>query len=560
MSNTADRTSEILEQHEDGMMFVCTNDTFDECMSLQLLGLPFAQMKTVKALQPEKSALFLFNMSDRKLHGLFYAKGEGDQNINRGAWSKGKSGSSPFPAQIEFVIARECEALHEKDFRHVFPDKHRIRKLDKLEVRKLVKLFLRDSSPAGTKKLVNTKPLVRHYTQAEQQQLQLQKQQLKEPVQPLTASVPATKAFEWAVPPPKFSWGKAAPKVAEPVPVVAAPVPGLASVGPSVVGMNGGGMPQAAPPQLQGAWGAGAPQPQVQPQLVPPQAFTPRSQHSVASSDGSSAGSGHGSVNGDDNEEVQVQSGWGLPSSSLANNMVGLEQQWTSAMRVSAGGAVGSEQAPPPAWDAWAQQDDGNSWHASQPQQHNQQDSWSGQPWTPQQQNQQAHLTSQPQVARYQAYKGPADAVATGAGMRPPPGFAATRKAPPGMEQFNQQQGMQMQGGMRMGPPQGYFQPQAQFDGNMASLEQQQHHQHHQQQQQQQQQGGSGLDGVKTIKELFERVGLEKYIGQFEAEQMDLETLLLCDEKHLEEMHIALGARVKLANVIAHLREERKRA
>jgi hypothetical protein len=94
----------------------------------------------------------------------------------------------------------------------------------------------------------------------------------------------------------------------------------------------------------------------------------------------------------------------------------------------------------------------------------------------------------------------------------------------------------------------------------MASLEQQQHHQHHQQQQQQQQQGGSGLDGVKTIKELFERVGLEKYIGQFEAEQMDLETLLLCDEKHLEEMHIALGARVKLANVIAHLREERKRA
>jgi len=235
-----DKMVDIIEGYEDGMMFVCTKETFDECMSLRLLGLPFAQMKVVKALQPEKSALFLFNMSDRRLHGLFHASSAGGANINRDAWNKGSSNSSPFPAQIEFVIARDCEPIHEKEFKHVFPDKHRIRKLDKSEVQKLVRLFLRDTKPTATpaggiKRTVTVPPV------ANSSDKTIPRPAITVPPKkevPLTApkvepsrlvaekkSEPTSKpaAFQWAAAPPKFAWGSK--KLEEPVPVVTEPLP-----------------------------------------------------------------------------------------------------------------------------------------------------------------------------------------------------------------------------------------------------------------------------------------------------------------------------------------------
>lgn len=244
---TNDKMTEIIEGYEDGMMFVCTKETFDECMSLRLLGLPFAQMKVVKALQAEKSALFLFNMSDRRLHGLFHASSAGGANINRDAWNKGSSNSSPFPAQIEFVVARDCEPIHEKEFKHVFPDKHRIRKLDKTEVQKLVRLFLRDSkntsAPAGAKRApvpassdkTIPKPAVpapakKDVGKADSKPVVAPVEKKSEPV------AKAQPAFQWAAAPPKFAWGSKKPEKEEPTPpAVVEPPPVAPPVVPAVV-------------------------------------------------------------------------------------------------------------------------------------------------------------------------------------------------------------------------------------------------------------------------------------------------------------------------------------
>jgi hypothetical protein len=83
-------------------------------------------MRVVRALRPHKSALFLFNVSDRILHGVYEATcqgvcapaslngmqsgaGAGAENINPTAWARNKqhSRSSPFPAQIEFKIVHQ---------------------------------------------------------------------------------------------------------------------------------------------------------------------------------------------------------------------------------------------------------------------------------------------------------------------------------------------------------------------------------------------------------------------------------------------------------------------
>ena len=90
-----------------------------------------------------QSALFLFNLSTRLLHGVFDAAGAGAENIDPTAWSrnKHKAWSSPFPAQIEFRVARAFTPLPDSDLRTVFRDSDRIRKLDGKEVSKIIRLF-----------------------------------------------------------------------------------------------------------------------------------------------------------------------------------------------------------------------------------------------------------------------------------------------------------------------------------------------------------------------------------------------------------------------------------
>lgn len=145
--------------HPHGMMFICTDETFEECMQIHLLGLPKQHLRSIKLLQPFKSAIFLFNISTRMLHGIYEASGSGGENLNVSAWSRNRqfARSSPFPAQIPFQILKEFPTIPESSFRHMFPDGNRIRRLDAQQVRELVNLFSEQSKPAKSQQ-VSTLP------------------------------------------------------------------------------------------------------------------------------------------------------------------------------------------------------------------------------------------------------------------------------------------------------------------------------------------------------------------------------------------------------------------
>eukprot|EP01084_Bolivina_argentea_P116556 207081_1 len=135
-----------MSNFKDGMMFICSNETYAECVDIKLLGLPKQYLRLVKELNPDKSALFLFNMTERMLHGVFKATGNGEENINPIAWSRNKHNArfSPFPAQIPFRVVYEFKPLPESSFRHMFHDGNRIRKLDESETKEILNLY-RDS-------------------------------------------------------------------------------------------------------------------------------------------------------------------------------------------------------------------------------------------------------------------------------------------------------------------------------------------------------------------------------------------------------------------------------
>ena len=144
------------DRFDSGMMFVCTKETYKECMELRLLGLPHEYLNVVKSLKEGRSALFLFNMTDRRLHGIFEAAGDGSENIDPQAWARHKHKhhpyvSSPFPAQIQFRSIHDCEPLLDSEFRHMFADRQRIRKLDAKQVRGLMKIFCRIPQDRNTK-------------------------------------------------------------------------------------------------------------------------------------------------------------------------------------------------------------------------------------------------------------------------------------------------------------------------------------------------------------------------------------------------------------------------
>ncbi|XP_028800305.1 kelch-like protein 20 [Neltuma alba] len=128
-----------------GVIFGCTNNTMEECISKQLFGLPASHISYVKHIRPGLP-LFLFNYSDRKLHGIFEAASEGKMNINPCGWSENGSGRTRFPAQVRVRIQMQCQPLIEDKFGHVIIDNyyesnHFWFELDQSQTSKLISMF-----------------------------------------------------------------------------------------------------------------------------------------------------------------------------------------------------------------------------------------------------------------------------------------------------------------------------------------------------------------------------------------------------------------------------------
>ncbi|GMI73413.1 hypothetical protein HRI_001010600 [Hibiscus trionum] len=135
-----------------GVIFGCKHSTFGECLSKQLFGLPSGHYSYVKNIEPGLP-LFLFNYSDRKLHGIFEAASFGNLSINSSAWTIDGSESTPYAAQVKIRVRMQCQPLLERQFQPIIADNYYEEKLfwfelDQAQTEKLISVF--SSSPVVT--------------------------------------------------------------------------------------------------------------------------------------------------------------------------------------------------------------------------------------------------------------------------------------------------------------------------------------------------------------------------------------------------------------------------
>ncbi|XXG39840.1 hypothetical protein AAC387_Pa01g0698 [Persea americana] len=104
-----------------GVIFGCKHQTMAECLSNQLFGLPGAHFSYVRNIEPGLP-LFLFNYSDRKLHGIFESASKGQMLINPYGWSENGTERTPYPAQVRICVRTQCQPLQEKQFGPIIRD------------------------------------------------------------------------------------------------------------------------------------------------------------------------------------------------------------------------------------------------------------------------------------------------------------------------------------------------------------------------------------------------------------------------------------------------------
>ncbi|KAJ4978262.1 hypothetical protein NE237_009042 [Protea cynaroides] len=146
-----------------GVVFGCKNNTMKECLSKQIFGLPSMHFSYVRKIE-QGLPLFLFNYSDRKLHGVYEAAGPGQMNINPYGWTENGSDRTPYPAQVRICVRMQCQPLLEDQFSQILMDNyyseyHFWFELDHAQTRALVKSF--SSSPVSATAIRQHVPSVR---------------------------------------------------------------------------------------------------------------------------------------------------------------------------------------------------------------------------------------------------------------------------------------------------------------------------------------------------------------------------------------------------------------
>ncbi|KAI5073212.1 hypothetical protein GOP47_0011225 [Adiantum capillus-veneris] len=125
----------------DGVIFLCINATEADCFTHHVFGLPETKKSIVKKVNPGM-ALFLFNVDQKCLHGIYTATLDGAMNLVPRAF-QGK-----FPAQVLFVedVDNASVSLQESEFipaieeNYITDHKFRI-ELSSEQVGKLERIF-----------------------------------------------------------------------------------------------------------------------------------------------------------------------------------------------------------------------------------------------------------------------------------------------------------------------------------------------------------------------------------------------------------------------------------
>ncbi|KAL3826170.1 hypothetical protein ACJIZ3_022199 [Penstemon smallii] len=113
-----------LKKHQlGGVIFGCTSNTIGECLSNKLFGLPSSHFLYIKNIEPGLP-LFLFNYSERKLHGIYEAASSGKMNIDSYAWTADGSEKTKYSAQVQIRVRLQCQALAEDEFKPIIADNY----------------------------------------------------------------------------------------------------------------------------------------------------------------------------------------------------------------------------------------------------------------------------------------------------------------------------------------------------------------------------------------------------------------------------------------------------
>ncbi|KAK2432605.1 B2 protein [Trifolium repens] len=145
----------LRKNHLGGVIFGCTRTTMKECLSKQLFGLPAPHFSYVKNIEPGLP-LFLFNYSDRKLHGIFEASSKGKMYIDPYAWiNDDYSDETQYPAQVKVCVKLQCRPLSEDKFGQVivenyYDKNHFWFELDRIQTNRLMYLLTSAAKAPGT--------------------------------------------------------------------------------------------------------------------------------------------------------------------------------------------------------------------------------------------------------------------------------------------------------------------------------------------------------------------------------------------------------------------------
>ncbi|XP_073146330.1 uncharacterized protein [Henckelia pumila] len=136
----------VVKKELAAVIFGCKHRTIQECLHKLLFGLPDTHFSYVKNIIPGLP-LFLFNYSDRTLHGVFEAVSPGQMYIDRHAWMDSEDAElTPYGAQVRVRVLRKCRPLREEEFKPVIAKNYYEEnlfwfELDGSQASRLMKLF-----------------------------------------------------------------------------------------------------------------------------------------------------------------------------------------------------------------------------------------------------------------------------------------------------------------------------------------------------------------------------------------------------------------------------------
>ncbi|TMW65745.1 hypothetical protein Poli38472_008387 [Pythium oligandrum] len=108
-----------------GFVFACNHTNIDEVFGRMLMGLGSEhEAVATKSITPG-TPLFLVNMADRHILGVFEAISPAVVNLMPGAFSHGPQQPSPLPVQVRFVVALNAPAINsaEPQIKAIFGDR-----------------------------------------------------------------------------------------------------------------------------------------------------------------------------------------------------------------------------------------------------------------------------------------------------------------------------------------------------------------------------------------------------------------------------------------------------